>query len=148
MAKEGSIEVDGVVQEALPNAMFRVELENGHEVLAHISGRLFSAPLTVLTEVRFCCVLWMAEKYHRPSRSRTAPPRRTWELRRNLLLLSLQQIRKKDAAASFFCFLQEYSLPLSGLRRACLFPLTLPHQPRGVTGRHKGKGLFFALPGR
>ena len=33
MAKEGSIEVDGVVQEALPNAMFRVELENGHEVL-------------------------------------------------------------------------------------------------------------------
>ena len=40
MAKEGSIEVDGVVQEALPNAMFRVELENGHEVLAHISGKL------------------------------------------------------------------------------------------------------------
>lgn len=39
MAKEGSIEVDGVVQEALPNAMFRVELENGHEVLAHISGQ-------------------------------------------------------------------------------------------------------------
>ena len=40
MAKEGSIEVDGVVQEALPNAMFRVELENGHKVLAHISGKL------------------------------------------------------------------------------------------------------------
>lgn len=40
MAKEGSIEVDGVVQEALPNAMFRVELENGHEVLAHISGKM------------------------------------------------------------------------------------------------------------
>ena len=39
MAKEGSIEVDGVVQEALPNAMFRVELENGHKVLAHISGK-------------------------------------------------------------------------------------------------------------
>ena len=35
-----SIEVDGVVQEALPNAMFRVELENGHEVLAHISGKM------------------------------------------------------------------------------------------------------------
>ena len=32
MAKEGSIEVDGVVKEALPNAMFRVELENGHYV--------------------------------------------------------------------------------------------------------------------
>ena len=40
MAKEGAIEVDGVVQEALPNAMFRVELENGHVVLAHISGKL------------------------------------------------------------------------------------------------------------
>ena len=40
MAKEGAIEVDGKVQEALPNAMFRVELENGHEVLAHISGKM------------------------------------------------------------------------------------------------------------
>ena len=40
MAKEGSIEVDGVVQEALPNAMFRVELENGHQILAHISGKM------------------------------------------------------------------------------------------------------------
>ncbi len=40
MAKEGAIEVDGVVQEALPNAMFRVELENGHEVLSHISGKM------------------------------------------------------------------------------------------------------------
>ena len=40
MAKEGSIEVDGIVQEALPNAMFRVELENEHVVLAHISGKM------------------------------------------------------------------------------------------------------------
>ena len=40
MAKEEAIEVDGTVQEALPNAMFRVELENGHEVLAHISGKM------------------------------------------------------------------------------------------------------------
>ena len=40
MAKEGSIEVDGVVEEALPNAMFKVELENGHEILAHISGKM------------------------------------------------------------------------------------------------------------
>ena len=40
MAKEDAIEVDGVVQEALPNAMFLVELENGHTVLAHISGKL------------------------------------------------------------------------------------------------------------
>ena len=40
MAKEDIIEVEGVVIEALPNAMFQVELENGHKVLAHISGKL------------------------------------------------------------------------------------------------------------
>jgi translation initiation factor IF-1 len=40
MAKEEAIEIDGVVQEALPNAMFRVELENKHVVLAHISGKM------------------------------------------------------------------------------------------------------------
>ncbi len=40
MAKEESIEVEGVIKEALPNAMFRVELENGHIVLAHISGKI------------------------------------------------------------------------------------------------------------
>ena len=40
MAKEGVIEVEGVVSEALPNTLFRVKLENGHEVLAHISGKL------------------------------------------------------------------------------------------------------------
>jgi translation initiation factor IF-1 len=40
MAKEEGIVVQGVVEEALPNAMFRVELENGHNVLAHISGKM------------------------------------------------------------------------------------------------------------
>ena len=40
MAKEEAIEVEGRVLEALPNAMFRVELENGHKVLAHISGKM------------------------------------------------------------------------------------------------------------
>ncbi len=40
MAKEEGIEVEGVVIETLPNAMFRVELQNGHRVLAHISGRM------------------------------------------------------------------------------------------------------------
>jgi translation initiation factor IF-1 len=39
MSKDG-IEVEGVVMEPLPNAMFRVALDNGHEVLAHISGRM------------------------------------------------------------------------------------------------------------
>ena len=40
MAKEEAIEVEGTVVEPLPNAMFRVELENGHQVLAHISGKM------------------------------------------------------------------------------------------------------------
>ena len=40
MAKQATIEQDGEVIEALPNAMFRVELENGHELLAHISGKM------------------------------------------------------------------------------------------------------------
>jgi translation initiation factor IF-1 len=40
MAKEEPIEVEGRVVETLPNAMFRVELENGHRVLAHISGKM------------------------------------------------------------------------------------------------------------
>ena len=40
MAKEELIDVEGVIKEALPNAMFRVELENGHIVLAHISGKI------------------------------------------------------------------------------------------------------------
>ncbi len=40
MPKDDAIEVEGVVIEPLPNAMFRVELENGHKVLAHISGKM------------------------------------------------------------------------------------------------------------
>lgn len=40
MAKEDLIEVEGVVKEALPNAMFRIELDNGHLVSAHISGKI------------------------------------------------------------------------------------------------------------
>ena len=40
MAKQSSIEVDGIILEALSNAMFRVELENTHQVIAHISGKM------------------------------------------------------------------------------------------------------------
>ena len=40
MAKDDVIEVDGIVKEALPNATFRVELENGHIILCHIAGRM------------------------------------------------------------------------------------------------------------
>lgn len=40
MAKEDVIEIEGTVRETLPNAMFKVELENGHEVLATVSGKI------------------------------------------------------------------------------------------------------------
>ena len=40
LGKEEAIEIDGTVRESLPNTMFRVELENGHLVLAHLSGKM------------------------------------------------------------------------------------------------------------
>ncbi len=40
MAKEEAIEVEGTVKESLPNTMFRVELKNGHVILAHLSGKM------------------------------------------------------------------------------------------------------------
>lgn len=40
MVKEGVIECEGIVKEPLPNAMFKVELQNGHEILAHVSGKM------------------------------------------------------------------------------------------------------------
>ena len=40
MAKEEKIEVEGTILEALPNAMFRVEMDGGHKILAHISGKM------------------------------------------------------------------------------------------------------------
>jgi len=40
MAKEGAIEVEGIVSQALANTQFRVELDNGHEVLAHVAGKM------------------------------------------------------------------------------------------------------------
>ena len=48
MAKEDAIEFQGVVTELLPNAMFRVKLENDHEVLAHTSGRMRKNRIRVL----------------------------------------------------------------------------------------------------
>ena len=49
MAKEELIEVEGVVKEALPNAMFRVELDNGHRILAHVSGKMRMHYIRILT---------------------------------------------------------------------------------------------------
>ena len=40
MAKEEAIEVEGIVKESLPNTMFRVEMKNGHIILAHLSGKM------------------------------------------------------------------------------------------------------------
>lgn len=48
MAKEDLLEFEGVVEELLPNAMFRVKLENGHEVLAHTSGKMRKNRIRVL----------------------------------------------------------------------------------------------------
>ena len=50
--KEGVIEIEGTVVEALPNAMFRVELSNGHKVLAHISGKMRQHYIRILPEDR------------------------------------------------------------------------------------------------
>lgn len=49
MAKEESIEMEGTVTETLPNTMFRVRLENGHVVTAHISGRMRKHYIRILT---------------------------------------------------------------------------------------------------
>jgi len=50
--KDGAIEIEGTVAEALPNAMFRVELTNGHKVLAHISGKMRKNYIRILPEDR------------------------------------------------------------------------------------------------
>jgi len=49
MAKEEQIEMDGTVVDTLPNTMFRVELENGHNVTAHISGKMRKNYIRILT---------------------------------------------------------------------------------------------------
>jgi len=49
MAKEEHIEMEGVVVDTLPNAMFRVKLENGHVVVAHISGKMRKNYIRILT---------------------------------------------------------------------------------------------------
>ena len=49
MSKEDSLEMDGTVIETLPNTMFRVQLENGHVVTAHISGKMRKHYIRILT---------------------------------------------------------------------------------------------------
>ena len=50
--KDGAIEIEGTVVESLPNAFFRVELENGHKVLAHISGKMRMHYIRILPDDR------------------------------------------------------------------------------------------------
>ncbi|MEY3407322.1 MAG: hypothetical protein RL038_383 [Actinomycetota bacterium] len=50
--KDGAIELEGTITEALPNAMFRVELDNGHMVLAHISGKMRQHYIRILPSDR------------------------------------------------------------------------------------------------
>ena len=50
--KDGAIELEGTITESLPNAMFRVELDNGHEVLAHISGKMRMYYIRILPDDR------------------------------------------------------------------------------------------------
>ena len=52
MAKQANIEQDGTITEALSNAMFRVELENGHEIIAHISGKMRMNYIKILPGVK------------------------------------------------------------------------------------------------
>ncbi|AJD48204.1 MAG: translation initiation factor IF-1 [Alcanivorax sp.] len=49
MAKEEQIELEGVVVDTLPNTMFRVKLDNGHEIIAHISGKMRKHYIRILT---------------------------------------------------------------------------------------------------
>lgn len=49
MAKEEAIQMEGIVKETLPNTMFRVELENGHVVIAHISGKMRKHYIRIMT---------------------------------------------------------------------------------------------------
>ena len=49
LAKEEQIEMDGTVVDTLPNTMFRVELDNGHKVMAHISGKMRKNYIRILT---------------------------------------------------------------------------------------------------
>ena len=66
--KDGVIEVEGSVVEALPNAMFRVELSNGHVVLAHISGKMRQHYIRILPEDRVVVELSPLRPLPRPNR--------------------------------------------------------------------------------
>ena len=57
MSKEEAVQVEGIVAEALPNAMFRVELQNQHKVLAHVSGKMRMNFIRILPGDKVMCEL-------------------------------------------------------------------------------------------
>ena len=63
MSKADVIEVEGTVIEKLPNAMFQVEIENGHKVLAHISGKLRMNYIKILPGDKYRCRAQRAEAF-------------------------------------------------------------------------------------
>ena len=75
MPKDDTIEITGVVLESLPNAMFRVELENKHRVLAHVSGKMRKNFIRILTGDR---VLIELSPYDRCHRCRSGRSRRVF----------------------------------------------------------------------
>jgi translation initiation factor IF-1 len=64
MAKQTSIEQDGTIIEALSNAMFKVELENGHQLIAHISGKMRMNYIKILPgdKVKLNCLLMIFQR--------------------------------------------------------------------------------------
>lgn len=54
MGKQDVIEIEGVVEDTLPNAQFKVKLENGHEILAHVSGKIRMHYIRILPGDRNC----------------------------------------------------------------------------------------------
>ena len=66
MAKEDRIELEGTILEALPNAMFKVELENEHKILAYVSGRWEHISLescqVIRSKLRFLPMIWQKEE--------------------------------------------------------------------------------------
>jgi translation initiation factor IF-1 len=57
MAKQGPIAMDGVITDTLPNAMFRVKLDNGHEILAVISGKMRMHYIKILVDKAVDCLM-------------------------------------------------------------------------------------------
>ena len=84
MAKEYKVEFEGEVVEALPNAMFRVQLDNGHEVLGHVAGKMRRFRIRILPgdRVRVEVSPYDLNRARIVYRHRTAPPHRNQGARR------------------------------------------------------------------